>query len=106
MSAEDILLDIGISPELKGFNYIREFLVTDFEDDILNNCYDYIAHKYKTTPSSVERGIRHAIESTYYNIPENYKQQIFRNVCLNKDKPNNKTFLFCLKLYYRRRNSK
>jgi two-component system, response regulator, stage 0 sporulation protein A len=61
----DILRSIGIPANLKGYFFLRESIQM-----INNGCeisfskviYPAIASKYHTTPSRVERAIRHAIE--------------------------------------------
>ncbi|MCM3691047.1 sporulation transcription factor Spo0A [Neobacillus niacini] len=61
----EILRSIGIPANLKGYHFIRDAI------QIINNgcetsfskvIYPAIASKYHTTPSRVERAIRHAIE--------------------------------------------
>lgn len=63
----DIIRDIGIPANIKGYQYIREGIIMAVNDvNMLNYItkllYPSIAKKYKTTSSSVERAIRHAIE--------------------------------------------
>ena len=67
MDVTNILLEIGIPAHIKGYQYIREGIIMSFYDRnmlhyITKFLYPSIAQKYKTTSSSVERTIRHAIE--------------------------------------------
>ena len=63
----EIIREIGIPAHIKGYQYIREGIMMAVNDmNMLNYItkllYPSIAKKYKTTSSSVERAIRHAIE--------------------------------------------
>ena len=62
---EDRLLELGIKPNLNGFGYICDFieLIIDDEERKFKMMYLYsvVAKKNKTTSTSVERAIRHAI---------------------------------------------
>ncbi|MDP4164418.1 MAG: sporulation initiation factor Spo0A C-terminal domain-containing protein [Bacillota bacterium] len=65
-----LLHELKISANLKGYQYLREALqmvINDFELTglITVELYPTIAKKYVTTPSRVERAIRHAIEVSY-----------------------------------------
>ena len=62
-----IFINVGIPPHIKGYSFLREGVKMAVEDpEIINNItkklYPSIGEKYKTTPSKVERAIRHAIE--------------------------------------------
>lgn len=61
------IIDFGIPPHVRGYQYIREALLMLMKDSdnlvcITKDIYPEIARKYYTTPSRVERAIRHAIE--------------------------------------------
>lgn len=62
---ENVLLELGITPNLKGFDYICEaveILSTPKERvKIVNGIYADIAKEFNTTNTRVERAIRHAI---------------------------------------------
>lgn len=63
----DLLRDIGIPAHIIGYQYIREAIMMAAEDmNVINKIttflYPDIARKFHTTPSRVERAIRHAIE--------------------------------------------
>ncbi len=62
-----IFISVGIPPHIKGYYYLREGVKMAVENpDIINNItkqlYPKIGKRYSTTPSKVERAIRHAIE--------------------------------------------
>lgn len=63
---EDVLLAMGVPAGIKGFNYIAD-AVEIFDErgtniSITKELYPAIAKKNRTTPSRVERAIRHAFE--------------------------------------------
>ena len=62
-----IFINVGIPPHIKGYSFLREGVkMAVDEPDIINNItkklYPKISERFKTTPSKVERAIRHAIE--------------------------------------------
>ncbi len=62
-----IFINVGIPPHIKGYSFLREGVKMAVEEpDIINNItkklYPRIGEKFETTPSKVERAIRHAIE--------------------------------------------
>lgn len=62
-----IFINVGIPPHIKGYSFLREGVKMAVEEpDIINNItkklYPRIGDKFETTPSKVERAIRHAIE--------------------------------------------
>ena len=66
----DILHDVGVPANIQGYNYVRTAIVLAIQKgDILNRItkelYPSVAKIHKTTPSRVERSIRHAIETAW-----------------------------------------
>ena len=63
----EIIHEIGVPAHIKGYQYLREAIILTINDmDIINAVtkvlYPEVAKKFGTTPSRVERAIRHAIE--------------------------------------------
>ena len=63
----NLLHDFGISANLKGYHYCRSAIIMavqdiNIQDHITKQLYPKIAEQYNTTPTRVEREIRHAIE--------------------------------------------
>ena len=63
----NLIHDIGVPAHIKGYQYLREAIIMvvnniDIINQITKQLYPEIAHKFGTTPSRVERAIRHAIE--------------------------------------------
>lgn len=63
----EILHQIGVPAHIKGYHYLRESIIMAVSNpDIINavtkQLYPAVAKNFNTTPSRVERAIRHAIE--------------------------------------------
>lgn len=63
----NIIHEIGVPAHIKGYQYLRDAIIMSVNDmEMLNSItkilYPMIAKKHQTTPSRVERAIRHAIE--------------------------------------------
>ena len=63
----NIIHEIGVPAHIKGYQYLRDAIILAVNDiEMLNSItkvlYPTIAKKHQTTPSRVERAIRHAIE--------------------------------------------
>lgn len=95
----DIIRDIGIPANIKGYQYIREGIIMAVKDvNMLNYItkllYPTIAKKYRTTSSSVERAIRHAIEVAWNRGQIDVINDIFGyTVNAGKGKPTNSEFI-------------
>ena len=62
-----ILHEIGIPAHIKGYQYLRDAIIISVTDQeimmsVTKVLYPTIAKTHQTTPSRVERAIRHAIE--------------------------------------------
>jgi two-component system response regulator (stage 0 sporulation protein A) len=63
----DIIHQLGVPAHVKGYHYLREAIVSSILnksllESVTKKLYPYVAEKFDTTPSRVERAIRHAIE--------------------------------------------
>ncbi|MBQ7044710.1 MAG: sporulation transcription factor Spo0A [Clostridia bacterium] len=63
----EIMHQIGVPAHIKGYVYLREAIIvsinnTEIMGSVTKLLYPYVAKKFKTTSSRVERAIRHAIE--------------------------------------------
>lgn len=115
LDVTNLLLEIGIPAHIKGYQYIREGIMLSFYDKnmlhYITKClYPTIAKKYKTTSSSVERTIRHAIEVAFRRGNRQVLEEIFSNtICSKKTKLTNSEFIALLtdklRLEYRTRNA-
>ncbi len=79
----DIIHEIGVPACQKGYQYLRDAIMMSVEDmEMLNSItkilYPTIAKKHQTTPSRVERAIRHAIEVALSQRKDGYDRCTFR----------------------------
>jgi two-component system response regulator (stage 0 sporulation protein A) len=94
-----IFISVGIPPHIKGYSYLREGIklavnTPDVINNITKKLYPMIGEKYSTSPSKVERAIRHAIEVAWSrgrigNINELFGVQTY----LTGEKPTNGEFI-------------
>lgn len=95
----NMIHDVGVPAHIKGYQYIREAILLAVEnEDIINSItktlYPTLAMKFKTTPSRVERAIRHAIEVAWNRGQIEVHDKIFGyTVNSNKGKPTNSEFI-------------
>lgn len=95
----NIIREIGIPAHIKGYQYIREAIIMTVNDMNLLNyitklLYPTIAKKYKTTSSSVERAIRHAIEVAWNRGKIDVLEDMFGyTISAGKGKPTNSEFI-------------
>lgn len=95
----EILHQIGIPAHIKGYLYLREAIVMVVEEiDLLGSVtkilYPGIAQRFSTTPSRVERAIRHAIEVAWSrNNIDIIKKFFGYTIKTEKGKPTNSEFI-------------
>lgn len=96
------LHSLGIPAHIKGYQYLRYAILSCMEDPALISSitkllYPAIAEKYSTTPSRVERAIRHAIEVAWSKGSMNALDNMFGyTVNSGKGKPTNSEFIALL----------
>lgn len=94
-----IIHEIGVPAHIKGYHYLREAIITAVNDmDILNavtkGLYPSVARQFSTTPSRVERAIRHAIETAWSRGDvETLNKYFGYTISENKGKPTNSEFI-------------
>ena len=71
----NILLELGITPELKGFLYIIDMvqMIIDEKCGKITELYNAVGEKNKVNASKIERGIRTAIQIRIDINSEKYK---------------------------------
>ncbi|CQR74073.1 Stage 0 sporulation protein A [Sporomusa ovata DSM 2662] len=95
----NIIREIGIPAHIKGYQYLRDaimMIVAEVEllGAVTKVLYPMIAEKYSTTPSRVERAIRHAIEVAWNRGNIEMINKIFGyTIKLDKGKPTNSEFM-------------
>lgn len=95
----NVMHDIGVPAHIKGYQYLRDAIIMVVKDlDIINSItkqlYPDIAKIYSTTPSRVERAIRHAIEVAWNRGRVEAINSIFGyTINMGKGKPTNSEFI-------------
>ncbi len=95
----NILHEIGVPAHIRGYHYMREAIIMSVNNmEILNyitkELYPSIAKKCNTTPSRVERAIRHAIEVAWSRGKVDAIDSLFGyTISNNKGKPTNSEFI-------------
>lgn len=94
-----ILHQIGVPAHIKGYHYLRSSIMMSIENpDIINSVtkqlYPSVAKNFETTPSRVERAIRHAIEVAWdrgdIDVLNSYFGYTIHN---SRGKPTNSEFI-------------
>lgn len=94
-----IIKEIGVPAHIKGYAFLREAIQMVYTDvDLLGSVtkilYPDIAKKYNTTPSRVERAIRHAIEVAWNRGNYEVISKMFGYTVHHlKSKPTNSEFI-------------
>ena len=94
-----IIHEIGVPAHIKGYQYLREAIMIAVNDmDVINAItkvlYPQVAKTFQTTPSRVERAIRHAIEVAWDRGDLETLQRFFGYTVSNtKGKPTNSEFI-------------
>ena len=95
----EIIHEVGVPAHIKGYQYLRDAIVMSVKDmDMLNSItkvlYPTIAKKHQTTPSRVERAIRHAIEVAWSRGRMDTLDDMFGyTINRGKGKPTNSEFI-------------
>ena len=95
----NVIHEVGVPAHIKGYQYLREAIMMVVNDiDVINqitkSLYPKIASKYNTTPSRVERAIRHAIEVAWGRGEQKAVESIFGyTISASKGKPTNSEFI-------------
>ena len=95
----EIIHEIGVPAHIKGYQYLREAIILTINDMEMINAvtkvlYPEVAKRFGTTPSRVERAIRHAIEVAWDRGDLEVLQKFFGYTVSNiKGKPTNSEFI-------------
>ena len=97
-----ILHDLGVPAHIKGYGYVREAILICQNNSkiyaITRDIYPLLAEKFDTTPSRVERAIRHAFSVAWERGNMDKFDAIFNRGYkdIMADKPTNGEFVFAL----------
>ena len=110
----EIIHEIGVPAHIKGYHYLREAIILTINNMEMINAvtkvlYPEVAKRFNTTPSRVERAIRHAIEVAWDRGDVEVLQKFFGyTVSGIKGKPTNSEFIAmiadCLSLRRKQNN--
>lgn len=95
----NMIHEIGVPAHIKGYQYLRDAIIMSVKDmemlsSITKILYPTIAKMHQTTPSRVERAIRHAIEVAWSRGKMDTIDELFGYTVSNgKGKPTNSEFI-------------
>lgn len=95
----NMIHDIGVPAHIKGYQYLREAIMMSVREpamisSITKVLYPTIAKQFQTTPSRVERAIRHAIEVAWSRGRMETLDMLFGyTINTGKGKPTNSEFI-------------
>lgn len=94
-----VIQQMGVPAHVKGYQYLRDAIILVVEEmnllgAVTKELYPLIAEKYDTTPSRVERAIRHAIELAWDRGNVEMMNRFFGyTVNMERGKPTNSEFI-------------
>lgn len=103
---QDELLRIGIPANLLGFIFLTRAIQATVDDPVMlhhvmKGLYADIAKEYNSTPSRVERAMRHAIEVAWtYGDLDHIDELFINSVNPLKGQPTNTQFIARLYFYF------
>ncbi|MFW5749976.1 MAG: sporulation initiation factor Spo0A C-terminal domain-containing protein, partial [Halanaerobium sp.] len=94
----EIIQELGIPAHIKGYRYMRkavELVIKDMDllGAVTKELYPQIAEEFDSTPSRVERAIRHAIDVVWQRGNQEALEKYFKNNINENVKPTNSQFI-------------
>jgi two-component system response regulator (stage 0 sporulation protein A) len=102
VSLTNILHELGVPSNIKGYQYIKESILLLYDNPCLKNAitkelYPKVAYIFSTTISCVERSIRHAIDVSWNRGNLEFIDEVFgHSLDIEKCKPTNSEFLITI----------
>jgi len=99
VAVTNIIHEMGVPAHIKGYHYLRDAILMVINEvnllgAVTKELYPKIAEKYHTTPSRVERAIRHAIELAWDRGNVEMMTKYFGyTINLDRGKPTNSEFI-------------
>lgn len=99
MDVTNIIHQMGVPAHIKGYQYLRDAIMLVVNEvnllgAVTKELYPMIADKYQTTPSRVERAIRHAIELAWDRGNVDMMNKFFGyTINIQRGKPTNSEFI-------------
>ncbi|WP_407926445.1 sporulation initiation factor Spo0A C-terminal domain-containing protein [Aquibacillus kalidii] len=100
-----LIHDVGVPAHIKGFKYMKEAVkIIYYDNEVLGEMtkglYPFLANKFDTTASRVERAIRHSIEVAWSRGNMEHLSNLFGYpISISRAKPTNSEFLGLLVNY-------
>ncbi|MFN2341379.1 MAG: sporulation transcription factor Spo0A [Halanaerobium sp.] len=93
-----IIQELGIPAHIKGYRYVRkavELVIKDMDllGAVTKGLYPQVAEEFDSTPSRVERAIRHAIDVVWQRGNQKALKYYFKNNINEDVKPTNSQFI-------------
>jgi len=94
----DIIHELGVPAHIKGYRYIRhavELVIKDMDllGAVTKELYPQVSEEFDSTPSRVERAIRHAIDVAWKRGNQKALKKYFKNNLNDNSKPTNSQFI-------------
>ncbi len=99
IAVTNIIHEMGVPAHIKGYHYLRDAIIMVINEvnllgAVTKELYPTIAKKFHTTPSRVERAIRHAIELAWDRGNVEMMTKFFGyTINLERGKPTNSEFI-------------
>ncbi len=99
VAVTNIIHEMGVPAHIKGYHYLRDAILmvigeVNLLGAVTKELYPMIAQKFQTTPSRVERAIRHAIELAWDRGNVEMMTKFFGyTINLERGKPTNSEFI-------------
>lgn len=99
LEVTNIIHQMGVPAHIKGYQYLRDAILLVINEvnllgAVTKELYPMIAEKYQTTPSRVERAIRHAIELAWDRGNVEMMNKFFGyTINIQRGKPTNSEFI-------------
>lgn len=104
---KEMLIRMGVSPDLMGYHYLAEAIAMQRErldaGEKIKPCmkvYADIAKAHKETPASIERAMRFAIEKAFTNYNEELEDLFHALIGLDSGKVSNSCFICTMSEYF------
>ncbi len=95
----NLIKELGVPANVKGYHYLRDAVMISMTrsgayHSVTKMVYPEVARKYDTTPSRVERAIRHAVDTAWIRGSMGAFQEIFGyTIDSHRGKPTNSEFI-------------
>lgn len=99
ITVTEIIRRVGVPAHIKGYHYLRTAILESLKninliESVTKELYPFVAKKYNTTSSRVERAIRHAITVAWDRCDSEFINSFFGyNIDVSRGRPTNSEFI-------------